>query len=284
MSRISVYSSFVSRELTSPDDPWVCRERADIYTFPAVKSSKYVLGLAGSSRCVEEALRLRYRIFNLELGEGLQSSADTGVDRDCFDEQMSHLVLLDRNSGEMVGTYRMQTARRAFEVKGIYSAREYDLSPLEPCYNGLIELGRACLAAGHRTLAAVLHMWQGIASYVLMNDCRYLVGCISITSNNPDDGWRAMETIRSRGYLHPEIFLRARPEYGCGPAPREENECPGESIALPPLFRAYARMGAKVISEPALGREFGTVDFLMFLDGFEVKKSTLDVLTRNRAS
>ena len=54
----------------------------------------------------------------------------------------------------------------------------------------------------------------------------------------------------------------------------------GNAIPLPKLFRAYMSLGAQVISEPALDREFGTVDFLVMLDGHWVALSKLDVLDK----
>ena len=162
-------------------------------------------------------------------------------------------------------------------AKGIYSSREYDLTQLEPYFDKLVELGRACLAKEHRKLAAIMNLWLGIGAFMNLHASRYLFGCCSLTSTDPDDGWRALKTIRRKGYLHPELFLPANEAYSCGPAPREND--PGLSaIPLPKLFRAYIRIGSEVISEPALDREFGTVDFLVLLDGYRVKKKTLDVL------
>jgi putative hemolysin len=48
-------------------------------------------------------------------------------------------------------------------------------------------------------------------------------------------------------------------------------------VVLPPLFKVYLDMGAKVCSEPAIDREFGVVDFLIVLD-----VENLDVRTQRR--
>ena len=37
-------------------------------------------------------------------------------------------------------------------------------------------------------------------------------------------------------------------------------------VPIPPLFKVYLDMGAKVCSEPAIDREFGVIDFLIVLD------------------
>jgi putative hemolysin len=35
---------------------------------------------------------------------------------------------------------------------------------------------------------------------------------------------------------------------------------------IPPLFASYLALGARVISDPAIDRQFGTIDFLVSLD------------------
>ncbi|HYP27347.1 MAG TPA: GNAT family N-acetyltransferase [Blastocatellia bacterium] len=71
---------------------------------------------------MDAALRLRFEVFNLELGEGLESSFQTGRDSDEFDETCHHLVVYETARGEVVGTYRMQTSEMARAARGLYSA------------------------------------------------------------------------------------------------------------------------------------------------------------------
>lgn len=271
-------SALAVMEVESPSELADCYEKIDLFTFPNFNGRKYIVGLAGSRRVVEDILRLRYRVFNIELGEGLAASKVTGMDEDRFDRQMHHLVLLDKESGIPVGTYRLQTIQQAFAVEDIYSAQEFDISGLRQYFGRMVELGRACLSPEHRKFSAIMHLWQGIGAFMNLHGCRYLIGCCSITSADPDDGWRAMKTIRTGNHLHQDLLLPSTDKYNCGPASRELEPDLGDPIPLPHLFRAYLKIGAKVISEPALDREFGTVDFLLLLDGYEVKKSSLDVL------
>lgn len=253
-------------------------EKTDVLAIPQKKKSRYITGFASSMRCVEAAQRLRYEVFNVELGEGLAESEKTGLDRDIYDEQMTHLVMIDGASKELIGTYRMQTIDQAVKAGGIYAAQEYDLKPLSPYFNKLVELGRACLAINHRNMATLIQLWLGIGAFMNIHQSRYLFGCCSLTSRDPDDGWRAMKTIRRKKALHPELMLSATDSYNCGKPSREHDTDLGKAAPLPKLFRAYLRLGCKVISEPALDREFGTVDFLILLDGDNVKMSILDVV------
>src|SRR5271155_5925655 len=75
----------------------------------SVELGKYQIRLAQSVAEREAACRLRFKVFNLELGEGLISSYSTGMDQDQFDLFCDHLIVEDRARGEVVGTYRMQS-------------------------------------------------------------------------------------------------------------------------------------------------------------------------------
>lgn len=248
----------------------------DLLVLPDQEKSVYTLGFALSPRCVDQALRLRYSIFNEELGEGLMSSKGTGLDRDEFDDQMHHLVLIEKSSASVIGTYRLQPVREAMKALGTYSAREYDITDLEPYFPELLETGRACIDRQHRNYFTIMHLWKGIGAYMAAYKLRYLFGCCSLTSLDPDDGWRAMKTLRARNAFHPKLMMNPTPAFSCGDPSREMNpEIQATNYKIPKLFSAYLTMGAKVVSLPAVDREFGTVDFLVMLDAKDVNFSNL---------
>src|SRR5262249_35900724 len=96
------------------------------------------------------AYRLRFRVFNVELNEGLDSAFVTGQDQDEFDVVCDHVIVEDRRTGAVVGTYRLQTGVTAARHLGYYSAREFDFSPYEYMRAQMVELGRACIHPDHR--------------------------------------------------------------------------------------------------------------------------------------
>jgi putative hemolysin len=247
----------------------------DLLALPKQSSPQYLIGFACSARSIERALRLRYKVFNEELGEGLAESRLTGLDRDEFDDSMYHIVLIDRATDQIIGTYRIQSVRSALQHAGMYCAREYDLSALEPYFHGLVETGRACIAREHRNYATIIMLWKAIAVYMVMFDMRWLFGCCSLTTQDPDEGWRAMKTLRQIGALHEELLLRPTAPFHCGDPSREFAPELGEGAGIPKLFSAYLSLGSQVISLPAIDREFGTVDFLVMLDKQRVNFSSL---------
>jgi putative hemolysin len=221
----------------------------------------YQVRLATELADVRAAQRLRYLIFNLELGEGLAESARTGLDMDPFDDVCDHLLVEHAETGEVVGTYRLQTGLTAARQRGYYSAQEFDFQPFESIRAELIELGRACVHPAHRNLVVLGLLWKGIANYARGHGARYLCGCSSLTSQEPAVG-ASVFTSLCRHHLAPLRFrTQPLPEYDC---PLEE--LAEEAPKIPKLLRAYLSLGATICGPPAIDRQFKTIDFLTLLD------------------
>jgi putative hemolysin len=209
----------------------------------------------------EAACRLRFKVFNIELGEGLQTSYKTGLDTDHFDLFCDQLIVEDRNSGSIVGTYRMQMGTTAARNLGYYSEQEFDFGPYESLRNSTLELGRASIDREHRSSEVLTLLWRGIAQYTRVYNLRYLIGCSSVNSRDPRVGWQMYRQLSE--------FL-VREEYRSAPtAPYTlpfTEEAPEPMAKVPKLLRTYIGIGAKICGPPALDREFGSIDFLTLLD------------------
>ncbi len=229
-----------------------------------LREGRYLLRFAQNAMDLDAVLKLRFEVFNLELGEGLQSSFMTGRDRDEFDAQCHHLMIEDTEAGHVVGTYRIQTNEMAAAGNGFYSAGEFDLAHL-PDAVGLnsIELGRACIAPAHRHTSVLYLMWKGIAAYTLQQRKRYLFGCCSLTSQDANEGWGVMNQLQLGGHVHPEFLVLPQLGFECD---HEGDDTPRAEAKIPKLFRAYLRFGAKVCSPPTLDRAFKTIDYFVLMD------------------
>jgi putative hemolysin len=238
-----------------------------------LREGRYVARFARTPMELDAALRLRFEVFNLELGEGLASSFRTGRDRDEFDDACEHLIVLEAETEKVVGTYRMQTSEMALAGSGFYTAAEFELSrfPRGVLDEG-VELGRACVAQSHRNTQALFLLWKGLAAYAALRRKRYLFGCCSLTSQDANEGWRVMGHLETQGHLHPSLFAPPVQRYACDP--NNSNSVGGEDVKLPRLFRTYLRFGAKVCSAPAIDREFKTIDFLVLFDLAEMDTRT----------
>jgi putative hemolysin len=206
------------------------------------------------------AYRLRFLVINLEMDEGLESAYVDGYDKDHFDDVCDHMIVEDKTTGAVVGTYRMQMGEVAGQYFGYYSEQEFCFAPYESMRNQIVELGRACIHRDYRS-SDVLHLlWRGIARYALVNGARYMMGCCSLTSQDPELGHAVYETLREC-MVEPELRTVATSAFALAPATTVMAD-----VKAPKLLRAYLTIGAKICSEPAIDREFKTIDFLTLLD------------------
>ncbi len=233
------------------------------------RDDRYLCRFALGTDDLQRVLRLRYEVFNLELGEGLDESHRTGLDRDRFDDFCHHVMVEEIATGKVVGTYRLQLSQMARLGHGFYSAQEFELFrwPVE-ILDQAVETGRACIHREHRNRTVLQLLWTGLAAYALHNRCRYFFGCCSITSQDPAEGARVLEYLRRNGHFHPRLVAPPQPSYDC----HEDTESieGWETSRIPTLFRTYLRYGARICSRPALDRQFKTIDFLAVIDLAEV--------------
>jgi putative hemolysin len=236
---------------------------------PEVSSQSYVgatfgryrVRLARDAQDRYAACRLRFDVFNLELGEGLSSSYSIGLDRDHFDPICDHLIVEDGEGGEVVGTYRMQSGLTAAAAFGYYSAQEFEFGPYEPIREQVLELGRASIDRQHRTSEVLTLLWRGIAQYAKHHGLRYLIGCSSLTSEDPHAGWSLYRQLASQLVSFEYITVPT----AAFALPGSEGE-PAVPAKIPRLLRSYLGVGARICGPPAWDRAFGTIDFLTLLD------------------
>jgi putative hemolysin len=221
----------------------------------------YRVTQAADQAAVRQAQRLRFEVFNLELGTGLASAYCSGLDEDAFDRHCDHLLLQHCDSGAIIGTYRLLPGTRVASAAGLYAAVEFEVAAFQPVLRELLELGRACVQRRHRNPLALGLLWRGIARYATTHRLRYLLGCSSAHTTDPGVGAALFRELAWR-HLAPERF-RVRP--------REGFACPLETVAdspveIPGLLAAYLSLGAGICGAPAIDPGFGSIDFLTLLD------------------
>jgi putative hemolysin len=229
--------------------------------------------IAAEAGEIEEAQRLRFEVFNLELNKGLPSSYARGLDVDEFDPYCDHLIVRDLKSGAVVGTYRLLRGSQARRHIGFYSEKEFDLSRVKRLDGELLELGRSCARKDFRDRALIPLMWEAIAEQVRKYHVRYLFGCGSLYTTDIASVSAAYALLKNK-YFAPEA-LRVFPVESCrfrGLAePGEGSDDSALFQKLPSLIKGYLRIGALVGGPPALDAEFGTADFFLILDFTSLK-------------
>lgn len=208
---------------------------------------------------LREAQALRYAVFSEEFDAQLQG-AELGLDMDAYDSHCSHIGVRDLSTGQLVATTRLLDHHAAHGLGGFYSEEEFSLHGLKGLQGPILEIGRTCVHPAYRNGGTITVLWGELAEVLNQGQYRYLMGCASISMQ--DGGIQAeaiMQRLRER-YLCTE-HLRAEPR-----KPLPALDVPNNVIAeLPPLLKAYMRLGAKVCGEPCWDEDFQVADVFILL-------------------
>lgn len=228
----------------------------------APREPRLSVSLARRPSDVEDAQRLRYKVFAEEMGAAVRSRPGSDgalLDSDALDDYCDHLIVRDDDTLRVVGTYRMLPPQRARRFGRLYSESEFDLTRLAHLRPTLVEVGRSCVHRDYRSGPTILLLWAGLARYMKEGGYRHLIGCASASLA---DGGRQAARLRDdlqRHLTDPET--RVFPHL---PFPHERLE--RAAVAeMPPLIKGYLRLGARVCGEPAWDPDFNTADFLIWL-------------------
>jgi putative hemolysin len=214
---------------------------------------------ARSQTAVEEAQRLRFKVFAEEMGARI-ADPDRGVDCDLFDSHCEHLLVRDSQTGEVVGTYRLLNANSAREIGAFYSDHEFDLTRLAHLRGEIVEVGRSCVHPDYRNGAVITLLWSGLAQYMITHGYGYLIGCASIRLKDGGQNAASIYHALAKSHLAPaeyRVFPRCE-------LPLDRYE-PPLATTLPPLIKGYMRVGAHICGAPAWDPDFNTADLLMML-------------------
>ena len=129
-------------------------------------------------------------------------------------------------------------------------------------------------------------LWRGIAQYATGMGLRYLIGCSSLNSKDPAEGWQMYRQLE-RYRVSPEFETAPTAAYACpieqegrhaqpsscqtdrwlpDPLPAPAPTPAPTQVKVPKLLKTYLAIGARIGAPPAWDREFGTIDFLTLLD------------------
>ncbi len=216
---------------------------------------------------VRQAQRLRYLVFAEEMGARLQSRI-AGHDTDIFDDFCEHLLVRDRSTGQVLGTYRVLTPTQARRIGSTYIDTEFDLTRLRGLRPNMVEIGRSCVHPNHRQGRVIMALWSALAGFMNDNQLDTMISCASIPmqchgTHGLIGGGHAAASIWNqlrRRHLA-SIAYQVRPRL---PLPVEELD--GDLHVTPPaLIRAYLRLGAKVLGPPAWDPDFNSADLPIML-------------------
>ncbi|AXQ95696.1 GNAT family N-acetyltransferase [Cereibacter azotoformans] len=232
------------------------------------------LRLASSERDLRAAQRLRYRVFVEELGgDGDMVDHPARLERDEFDTICDHLLLIDRRRDagaleDVVGVYRLLPGDRAAHAGRFYCDSEYDLGPLRSSGRRLLELGRSCVHPDFRGGSAVFLLWSGLADYVLAQGIELLFGVASFHGTDVEALAQPLSYLHAFHLAPEDLRVRARPCHAqrMDLVPAGSVDRRAAMLTMPPLIKAYLRLGGFVGEGAWVDHAFNTTDVCLLLD------------------
>ena len=151
---------------------------------------------------------------------------------------------------------------------GFYGAGEYDLGSIAASGRDSVELGRSCVAREHRGGPGMHLLWNGLAAYVLERKIELLFGVASFRGTDPGPLAEALSWLHYEHLAPPDLRVRAHAEHYL-----EMNLMPRAAIdperalrSVPPLIKAYLRLGGFVGEGAYVDEDFNTIDVCVVMD------------------
>lgn len=249
------------------------------------RQGMFEVRLAGTKREVRKAQRLRYKVFYDEGGAVAQRAAAL-VRRDLcpFDAICDHLLVIDcaaqnsfgRPKPKVVGTYRLLRGEVAARHGGFYSASEFDLAPLLARHpqKKFLELGRSCVHPKYRAKRVIELLWRGLWIYAKHHKVDVMIGCASLPGTNPLALALPLSFLRHQAAAGEEWQVRPREGRAVpmGIIDKAALDARKGFAALPPLIKAYLRLGAKFADTAVIDKDFGTIDAFTILPTSEIEE------------
>ena len=236
--------------------------------------SYFVTTIDSNNPLIKNVQKLRYSSFF--------GNSKNEFDKDEFDQECDHLVVIDKSKGVdfVVGTYRLLIKPKNIAYKKFYSETEFEIKKLfETKDISLLEAGRSCVIDGYRDGRIIRLLWRALATYIFKNNIDLIFGCASFPSAD------YQKYIRQLSYLHnnhgppkkyctyPLNHLKAHYKV------LKKSELKNSDIfrSLPPLIKAYLRVGAWIGSEAVIDRIFKTIDVCVILKSTNIKEKYLNL-------
>lgn len=217
---------------------------------------RYQARLARDQADIARAQALRFRSFLQR--RGLAQGA--GLDADDFDGLCGHVLLEERDSGRLVGCYRLLPIAAGAPLRHSYAGQAYDLSALDAYDGAKLELGRFCLDPDCHDPDILRLAWAAMTRIVDAGGVKLLFGCSSFDGADPGRHQAALALLRN--HLSPAQWAprpRAAEIHRYSEASALQT-LPREAITgLPTLLRTYLAMGGWVSDHAVIDRDLDTL-------------------------
>ena len=228
-------------------------------------------------KIINDSHSLINKVKELRQKSFFKNSKTKQSDSDEYDKFCDHLVVIDKSVADdfVVGTYRLLLKPKLLDRQRFYSESEFDISNLlAGNKNTLLEAGRSCVHEQYRDGRIIRFLWRGLATYIVNNRVDLIFGCASFPSSN----YKLF--IKQLSYLYhyhrTPKSLRTRPvrklKANFNVMHKDTIDVVQEFRNLPPLIKAYIRVGAWIGPGAIVDLKFDTTDVLIVLNSKKILK------------
>lgn len=245
--------------------------------FICISHKNLVAKLAETPEEVEKARKLRF-------DELIRLSNPDIPYENCFDDSdfiYDNLIVVDNNTGDVVGTYRLGRRDQLKKIGSFYTNCKFNCDSLFDADGELLEVSRMAIKSDYRDGSVVKLLWKGLFAYCTRFDVKYLFGIISLPTVNP------AEVLNILSYINNELITD---EFDLSPKPPvvDVELLPPHKIDIAkakkemhPILKAYLSMGCKFSRGAHYDLGFlKTIDIMIVVDLKKVNSKYIQLVTR----
>ena len=244
-----------------------------------IEKGNYIIKTAENRDEVLKAIRLRTEVFLEELN-GRDISVDLDIDE--YDVLSDHLLLMEKETGNVVGTYRFNSNLYS---NSFYSETEFDIFNILTLPGIKVELGRACIHKNFRGGVNIGLLFTGIIQYAKAIRADYFFGCSSFHLPETKYAAQLNRYFMETGKPGEDMMVYPRKKYSVQDLDlyiaEMENSGSREYLTsrrfIPGLVNGYISAGAVICGEPVYDADFNCYDFFTLLD---LKKMDMSYVSR----
>jgi putative hemolysin len=233
------------------------------------ENENHIVKTASNNDEVMDAIRLRSQVFLEELNN--KSILDS-LDIDEYDIFSDHLLLIDKEKNEVIGTYRFNSNLYS---NAFYSEKEFNIFNILILPGIKLELGRACIHKSYRNGTTLTLLWTGLMQYIKSIRADFLFGCSSFNLPDLKAVAQLHKYFKEFNFIDSEkmtVFPTEKYKIKDLDIFSMEVENSGRKEYLlsqrfiPGLVKGYISAGARICGEPIYDPDFNCYDFFTFLD------------------
>ena len=233
--------------------------------------NKYLIGITKEPKYLEQSFKLRFRDLILEYDHTKKAN---GTDYSKYDDFCEHLVCIDKEFDEVVGSYRIAT-KKTLKSMPFVSEEEFNINNLKANYN-LLEASRAVVKKEYQSTIVMSLLWQAVINYALDNDMDFLFGTASFKGIDPSPYKQAFSYLYYNYLIDEAIIPKAtKNKFDLNFIPKDQIDMKTVKEKMPVILKGYCLLNAKVAAEGYIDYDFNSVDVLVLLDVKNVNQRIL---------